>query len=200
MRKLSFILAILMILSTMFVFASCTDKSEGGDKNNDKTESNDTKSIDPADAVLADMVATIEEKENFSEKVSEILYKAEDPDEMVCWTYGVIDINAYDLLSDYVITMPSDYSHTLAILKFEDGMTAEDFEEVKNAITAEYIRSRSSALQMYMPSEYANVEWALQNPDKVWRQYGDNMLVLAITTDEEPAAVWTAIDNYLAGK
>ena len=200
MRKLSFILAILMILSTMFVFASCTDKAEGGDKNNDKTESNDTKSIDPKDAVLEDMVAAIEEKENFSEKVSEILYKAEDPDEMVCWTYGVIDINAYDLLSDYVITMPSDYSHTLAILKFEDGMTAEDFEEVKNAITAEYIRSRSSALQMYMPSEYANVEWALQNPDKVWRQYGDNMLVLAITIDEEPAAVWTAIDNYLAGK
>ena len=200
MRKLSFILAILMILSTMFVFASCTDKAEGGDKNNDKTESNDTKSIDPKDAVLEDMVAAIEEKENFSEKVSEILYKAEDPDEMVCWTYGVIDINAYDLLSDYVITMPSDYSHTLAILKFEDGMTAEDFEEVKNAITAEYIRSRSSALQMYMPSEYANVEWALQNPDKVWRQYGDNMLVLAITIDEEPAAVWTAIDNYLAGE
>ena len=200
MRKISFILAILMILSTMLVFASCTDKSEDGDKNNDKTDANVTKSIDPADAVLADMVAAIEEKENFSEKVSEILYKAEDPDEMVCWTYGVIDINAYDLLSDYVITMPSDYSHTLAILKFEDGMTAEDFEEVKNAITAEYIKSRSSALQMYMPSEYANVEWALQNPDKVWRQYGDNMLVLAITTGEEPAAVWAAIDNYLAGK
>ena len=200
MRKISFILAILMILSTMFVFASCTDKSEGGDKTNDKTEANDAKSIDPKDAVLADMVAAIEKKENFSEKVSEILFKADDPDEMVCWTYGVIDINAYDLLSDYVITMPSDYSHTLAILKFEDGMTAEDFEEVKNAITAEYIKSRSSALQMYMPSEYANVEWALQNPDKVWRQYGDNMLVLAITTGEEPAAVWTAIDNYLAGK
>ena len=156
--------------------------------------------IDPANANLEDMVAAIEEKENFSEKVSEILYKEGDPDEMVCWTYGVIDINAYDLLSDYVITMPSDYSHTLAILKFEDGMTDEDFKEVKDAITAEYIKSRSSALQMYMPSEYANVEWALQNPDKVWRQYGDNMLVLAITVDEEPKDVWTAIDNYLAGK
>jgi hypothetical protein len=182
----------------MFVFASCT--SEKDDNKNDKTEANDSKSIDPADANLEDMVAAIEEKENFSEKVSEILYKEGDPDEMVCWTYGVIDINAYDLLSDYVITMPSDYSHTLAILKFEDGMTDEDFKEVKDAITAEYIKSRSSALQMYMPSEYANVEWALQNPDKVWRQYGDNMLVLAITVDEEPKDVWTAIDNYLAGK
>ena len=198
MRKISLILALLMILSSMFVFASCT--SEKDDNKNDKTEANDSKSIDPADANLEDMVAAIEEKENFSEKVSEILYKENDPDEMVCWTYGVIDINAYDLLSDYVITMPSDYSHTLAILKFEDGMTDEDFKEVKDAITAEYIKSRSSALQMYMPAEYANVEWALQNPDKVWRQYGDNMLVLAITVDEEPKDVWTAIDNYLAGK
>ncbi len=198
MRKISLILAILMILSSMFVFASCT--SDKADKNDDKTEANDSKGIDPADAVLKDMVAAIEKKENFSEKVEEILYKDEDPDEMVCWTYGVIDINAYDLLCDYVITMPSDYSHTLAILKFEDGMTDADFTEVKDAITKEYIKSRSSALQMYMPDEYANVEWALQNPDKIWRQYGDNMLVLAITVDEEPKDVWTAIDNYLAGK
>ncbi len=200
MKKISLILAILMILGSMFVFVSCTDKAEGGDKTDDKTEANDAKSIDPAKAVLKDMVDAIQKKVDYTEKVSEILYKDEDPDEMVCWTYGVIDINAYDLLSDYVITMPSDYSHTLAILKFEDGMTDADFTEVKDAITKEYIKSRSSALQMYMPDEYANIEWALQNPDKIWRQYGDNMLVLAITVNEEPADVWAAIDDYLAGK
>ncbi|MBE6588424.1 MAG: hypothetical protein E7647_08460 [Ruminococcaceae bacterium] len=189
MKKISFILALLMILGTMFAFSSCV-----GDK-----ASKDNK-IDPADAVLGDMVKAIEAKVPYSEKVSEILYMENDPDEMVKWTYGVVDLNANELLCDYVITMPADYSHTLAILKFEDGMTDEDFEEVKAAITTEYIRSRSSALQMYMPDEYANMEWALANPDKVWHRYGDNMLVLAITVDEEPKDVWTAIDNYLAGK
>ena len=144
------------------------------------------------------MVVAIEEKENFSEKVSEILYKSDDYHETISWTYGIVDINAYDLLSDYVITMPSDYSHTLAILKFEDGMTDEDFEEVKSVVTVAYIKARSVALQMYMPAEYENIMWALQNPDKVWRRYGDNMLVLAITADEESEDVWTAIDNYLS--
>jgi len=44
------------------------------------------------------------------------------------------------------------------------------------------------------------MQWAIDNPDAIWRQYGDNMLVLAIYGDKAPDAVWTAIDDYLAGK
>ena len=119
---------------------------------------------------------------------------------MLMWTYGVIDLKANDLVSDYVITMPSDYSQTLAIVKFNDGMTAEDFTEVKDAVTEWYLKDRASALQMYMPEEYAAMQWAIENPDAIWRQYGDNMLVLAIYGDKAPDAVWTAIDDYFAGK
>jgi len=203
MKKLSLLLAILMIMSTMLVFASCDASDDVNGKDKEKTEENGKEAeegkaeIAPKDVVIADMVAKIEESAPYAEYVDEILYKADDPDEMICWNYGVIDIKGYELLSDYVITMPSDYCQTLAIMKFDDGMTADDFEEVKTVITEEYIEGRASALQMYMPEEYEKMEWALANSDKIWRQYGDNLLVLAIYGGEEPTAVWDAIHAYL---
>ena len=196
MRKLSFILAIVMLLTSMLAFTAC-----GGDKDTDKPDNKDeAKTIAPADAVLEDMVNSIEAKAPYTDLVAEFLYKETDPDEMLMWTYGVIDLKANDLVSDYVITMPSDYSQTLCIIKFNDGMTAEDFTEVKDAVTEWYLKDRASALQMYMPEEYAAMQWAIENPDAIWRQYGDNMLVLAIYGDKAPNAVWTAIDDYFAGK
>ena len=201
MKKLSVILAVLMVLASMMSFVACKsdagESKDSGEKVENAEGGDKSDAIDPADAVLADMVGAINAKAPYEEFVSEFLYKADDPDEMICWTYGVVDINAYDLIADYVITMPSDYSQTLAIIKFEDGMTEEDFNEVKAVITKEYIETRSSALQMYMPEEFNNMEWAIANPDCIWRQYGDNMLVLAIYGGEEPTAVWEAIDGYL---
>lgn len=189
MKKLSFILAVIMILTSLLAFSACS-KDKGGD---------DNKGIEPGDADIHAMVAAIEEKQPYGDYVSEILYKEDDPDEMIKWTYGFVDINANELLSDYVITMHSDYCNTLAILKFEDGMTEDDFAEVKEVITDEYIESRASSLQMYMPEEYKKMNWALENPDKIWRQYGDDLLVLAIIGSEESTPVWEAIDGYLAG-
>lgn len=129
MRKISLILALLMIFASTFAFISCTTEEEK------EKEVEADNSISPADANIKDMVTAIEAVAPYGDYVSEILYKEDDPDEMVKWTYGVVDINASDLLSDYVITMYSDYSHTLAILKFEDGMTEEDFAEVKEVVT-----------------------------------------------------------------
>ena len=195
MKKISLILAVVMLFASMLTFCAC-----GKDGNGDETGGEASKAIAPKDAVIKDMVAAIEEDAPYAEYVSEFLYKAEDPDEMLCWTYGVIDIKGYELLDDYVITMPSDYSQSLAIIKFKDGMTADDFAEVKEVVTTEYIKVRASQLQMYMPDQYKNMSWALENPDKIWRQYGDNMLVLAIYGGEEATHVWEAIDEYLAGE
>ena len=200
MRKISLILAIVMIFSVMLSFAACEKDGEGTDTTVSEEKTDISKEIAPKDAVLKDMVAKITEKAPYEEYVSEILYKEEDPDEMVKWTYGLVDINAESLLSDYVITMHSDYAHTLAILKFKDGMTEDDFAEVKDIVTEEYLEARRSALAMYMPEEADIAEWAVSNPDKVWRQYGDNMLVLAVYGEGEPTAVWNAIDAYLKGE
>jgi len=206
MKKISLILALVMLLTVMLAFTSCTaDSSDkdgsGKDKvedNNDNNDKNDNKGENkPLDVDINGLFEAVNEAAPFDEYVSEILFKKDDPDEMVCWTYGVIDIKGYELLSDYVITFPSDYCNTLAILKFEDGMTKADIAEVKSVITTEYIRSRASALQMYMPEQYACMKWALENPDAIWRQYGDNLLILAITGDSEPTAVWNAVDAYI---
>jgi len=145
---------------------------------------------------IAEMAEVADEAGDFSSYVAEILSMDNDPDGMVSWTYGVIDINAYDLLCDYVITMPSDYSNTLAIFQFEEGMTEKDFNQVKMAVTTEYMESRASALQMYVPDEYEVMQWAIDNPDEVWRQYGDSILVLAICGEEELSDVWAALDDY----
>lgn len=217
MKKLSLILAVLMIVATLFSLASCKiefdendenehNVSQNDDKNNGKKDDDNNEKIEPKDAVLKDMVAAIEEVAPYEGMVSETLFKADDPDEMICWTYGVIDVEAYDLLEDYVITMPSDYSQTLAILKFKDGMTEDDFKEVMDVITSEYIETRESSLFMYMPYEADDMAWALEHPSQIWRQYGDHLLVLAIYGDggegatEEATAVWEAIESYLAGE
>ena len=201
MKKISLILAVLMVLASMMSFVACkgadVDKAEKNDDAKVENADNKADAAEPAEVDLEDMVAAITEKAPYDEYISEMLYKESDPDEMICWTYGVVDINAYDCIEDYVITMPSDYSHTLAIIKFSDDITADDIQEAKDAITSEYIRARSSALQMYMPEEFKNMEWALENPDKIWHEYNaENLLVLAIYGGEEPVAVWEAIDSY----
>ncbi|MBQ4066907.1 MAG: hypothetical protein IJD22_04590 [Clostridia bacterium] len=205
MRKLSLFLAVLMIAASVFTLASCkanVDVDVDGEVDvNVKNEK-----IDPKDADLKYLVAAIEEKAPFTDMVSEFLYKTDDPDEMIKWTYGVRDMAANDLIEDYVITMPADYSQTLAIIKFKDGMTEDDFEQVKAAVTEEYISGREKSLFVYMPNEADDMAWALENPDKIWRQYGDNLLVLAIYGDGGPGKsteavqIWKVIDDYLAGK
>ena len=89
MKKISLILAIVMIFALMTSLVSCNEE---------------LKSIDPKDAVIADMVAEIEKVAPYGEYTSEMLYMADDPDEMVKWTYGVVDLAANDFLYSSILS------------------------------------------------------------------------------------------------
>lgn len=169
-------------------FASCGEKKQDDldIKDNEKVTYN-------TDCSIHDMVDAVTEKLSYEGKVGEFLYKESDPDEMVKWIYGVVDINASQHLTDYAITTATDFNNTLAIFVFDDEMTEADYDEVKSAVTTTYIETRRSALQMYMPEQYEHVKWQLENPDAIWRQYS-NVLVLCAYDSQEPTAAWDALE------
>ena len=117
---------------------------------------------------LSDIVSAVDEKISFEKNVSEVIYKAEDDSEMMMLLYGVVDV-------------------------FDDEMTEDDFTQVRETVNETYMQTRASSLQMYFPEEYATMTWAIDNPDLVWRQY-DNALVLIINGDEEPTGAFEAFE------
>ena len=179
-RVLSFILAVLMITA---VFAGCAKKGSEGDAEGGYKTNRD----------IHDIVRAVTDVLSYDGLISEILYKDNDPDEMVKWLYGIVDINAETHLKDYAITMPTDFNNTLAVFIFDDEMTEADYEEVKECVKTFYIETRKSSLQMYMPEEYEHVKWQLEHLDVVWRQY-NNVLVLCEYGSEEPKAAWDALE------
>ena len=183
MKKISLILAIAMLAMCCFAFSACEEE-----KGNAIT------------APLSDLAAAVEPITHFNDKTSELLYMADDADnDMLILVYGLVDIPAMDHVTDYVISMPTDYANTFAVFMFDEEMTQEDYTEAKETMIDIYMRARASSLQMYMPEEYGIMSWAIENPDLVWRQY-DNALALIVDGAEEPTAAWEAFEAAAALK
>lgn len=179
MKKTICLVLALLALST--AFAGCSGKNG---KDGKEAES-------PKD--IHEIVSAVTEVLSYDGLVTEFLYKENDTDQMVKWRYGIVDINAEKHLTDYAVTLPSDYNNTLAVFIFDDQMTEADYKEVKEVVTSEYIEGLKTALQMYMPEEYEHLKWQLEHPEAIWRQYG-NVLVLCEYGSEEPKAAWGALD------
>lgn len=197
-RTLCLLLALLMI--TCVVFTSCSKEEKNNDPSDTKGNVSDTSAdtkdtADAADIDMHELFNAVNEKLPFDGFVREVCYKDSDIDEMIYWTYGVIEASCYEKVTDYVITLPSDYNQSFAAIVFDDSITDEEMAEVKDVVTKEYIRARASSLQMYMPEEYDIVKWQLDNPDAIWRQYG-NVLVLLMYGAEEAADGWAAVDEF----
>ena len=198
MRKLSLLLALAMLFMCCFVFVACDSANEGSDATSATTDAaGTTDAAKPGTAItapLSDIAAAVEPITHFNDKTSELLYMADDADmDMLILVYGLVDIPAMDHVTDYVISMPTDYANTFAVILFDDGMTQADYDEAKEIMIDIYMRSRASALQMYMPEEYDIMSWAVEHPELVWRQY-DNALVLIVDQAEEPTAAWEAFE------
>ncbi len=189
MKKISLLLALIMIFS-LFAFSSC-----GGDKpDEDKETEKVTKSLD--DVNMHDIVEAVDGAMSYDGLVGGFTYKEEDTDELAYTLYYLWDMNCYEKISDYVFITPTDFNQTLAVFRFDDTATEEDFKEAKDIITEYYVQGRASSLQMYKPDEYKIVKWQVENPDAIWRQY-DNTLVLIMHGDSEATAAWEAIDGLL---
>lgn len=187
-RIITLILAIAMIASC-FMFVSC-DKEE-----KPAEESKETKVA--ADVPVSDMVKAVTDVLTFDGLVSSIITKADDPDELIKWRYGLYEQeDALAHITDYAISLPTDYNQTLAIFKFDETPDDATVAAVKETVRDEYIKARASSLQMYMPEEYQKTKWALENEDLIWKQF-DNVLVLCIYDAAEPVAAWEAISNLL---
>ena len=199
-RIICLVLALLMV--SLVVFTSCAKENNGDDPTETETKENvndtsaDTKDTEAAaDVDMHALFDAVNEKLPFDDLVREVCFKDSDIDEMIYWTYGVIEASCYEKVTDYVITLPSDYNQSFAAIVFDDSITDDEIAEVKDVVTREYIRARASSLQMYMPEEYDIVKWQLENPDAIWRQY-DNVLVLLMYGAEEAADGWAVIDGF----
>lgn len=191
MKKIICTLLAVTMLAGCMLLTSC--KSDTNSPSNDETEATAKKL---SDIDLHDIVDAVNEALPFDGLISDYCYKDTDVDEMILWTYGLYEASCQEKVKDYAITLPSDYNQTLAVIVFDDTVTDEDIAEVKEVVTKEYIKVRASALQMYMPEQYDIVKWQMENPDAIWRQY-DNTLVLLMYNDSEATEGWEAIDALL---
>ena len=179
-RILCLLLAAIMMLS----LAACA----GDGEENKKTEPEETveQKSNKVNAELKDVYAALDAEIGFEEKILEVVYMAEDEEEFALWNYGVDPevVPAFESLTDYALTVPTDYCHTFAAFVFDRELTADEISAIKAKVKEDYLELQASSLQMYMPEEYAKMAWACENEDLIWREY-DNALVMIITDDEE---------------
>lgn len=189
MKKIiALILACLMLFSVVMVFTSCDEEPVDNDKDKEKEEE--------FPVTPANVFEKIDAKFGFSDKVSYVLTKAEDTDEMIMMQYGIVDMEAADHLEDYVITMPGDYCNTFAMFVFDEELSDEALAELKDTVKFNYTEGRASALQMYMPEEYAKMSWACENEDLTWKVYG-NVVVFVVTGDAEATDVFAEVEKLV---
>jgi len=178
-RILCLLLAAVMMLS----LAACT-----GNGDNNETEPEETVEQKPSrvDADLKEVYAALDAEIGFEDKILEVVYMAEDDEDFGLWNYGVDAevVPAFEKIKDYALSSPTDYCNTFAAFVFEGELTDEEISAVKAKVKEDYLDRHTVNLQMYMPEEYAKMEWACENEDLIWREY-DNALVLIITGDEE---------------
>lgn len=179
-RILCLLLAAIMMLS----LAACA----GDGEENKETEPEKTveQKSNKVNAELKDVYAALDAEIGFEEKILEVVYMAEDEEEFALWNYGVDPevVPAFESLTDYALTVPTDYCHTFAAFVFDRELTADEISAIKAKVKEDYLELQASSLQMYMPEEYAKMAWACENEDLIWREY-DNALVMIITDDEE---------------
>lgn len=179
-RILCLLLAAIMMLS----LAACV----GDGEENKETEPEETveQKSNKVNAELKDVYAALDAEIGFEEKILEVVYMAEDEEEFALWNYGVDPevVPAFESLTDYALTVPTDYCHTFAAFVFDRELTADEISAIKAKVKEDYLELQASSLQMYMPEEYAKMAWACENEDLIWREY-DNALVMIITDDEE---------------
>ena len=179
-RILCLLLAAIMMLS----LAACA----GDGEENKETEPEETveQKSNKVNAELKDVYAALDAEIGFEEKILEGVYMADDEEEFALWNYGVDPevVPAFESLTDYALTVPTDYCHTFAAFVFDRELTADEISAIKAKVKEDYLELQASSLQMYMPEEYAKMAWACENEDLIWREY-DNALVMIITDDEE---------------
>lgn len=194
-RFITLILCLALIGASLLSFAGCDTNKDNGEKPSDESSTADTAA---KSNTVADNPRGIFEAVNavapYDGLVSEVIYKDTDTDSMVCWTYGVVDMDVCDHITDYVITLPSNYNQTFALFIFDSDTTEEQISLLKDAVMESYVRATASTLQMYFPEQYAIMKWAVENPDKIWRQY-DNALAMIIYNEGEATEAWNAFES-----
>lgn len=178
------ILCLLLVAVMMLSMVACTD--EGKDNKETQPEETVLQKSNKVEADLKAVYAALDAEIGFEENILEVVYMAEDEYEVGLWQYGVDPevVPAFSSIKDYAITVPTDYCHTFAAFVFDRELTEEEVAAVKEKVKMDYLEPQTSALQMYMPDEYAKMAWACENEDLIWREY-DNALVMIITGDEE---------------
>ena len=115
----------------MLSLAACA----GDGEENKETEPEETveQKSNKVNAELKDVYAALDAEIGFEEKILEVVYMAEDEEEFALWNYGVDPevVPAFESLTDYALTVPTDYCHTFAAFVFDRELTADEISAIK---------------------------------------------------------------------
>ena len=151
------VIAAMLLLAVSVSFAACSD--EGGEaKSTEKvTESAPAGTADSAEGTFGDLHAIVDGvKEYYGDTVEFIFTEDEYSDEVLMYTYGLMDDKFVNAVESYVLTECDGMSaDTFAIVTFKSGTDKAIVKEAADIMETEYVESLKSKLAAYNPEEFA---------------------------------------------
>lgn len=137
-------------------FAACDDKKAEGEAT---TQAGGTAAEqgDTAEGTFSDLHKVVDNVKGFyGENVEFIFTEDEYSDEVLMFTYGLMEDKFVEAVESYVLTECDGMSaDTFAIITFKDGTDKALIEEAASVMEAEYVEGLKSKLAAYNPEEFA---------------------------------------------
>ena len=133
--------------------AACNDTGNGDAAQTTAASQND----DVKNGTFGDLKAVVESvKEYYDEGMEYIFMEDEYSDEVLMFTYGLMEDKFVNAVEDFVLSECSGMSaDTFAIVKFKAGTDKALIDEAADVMKTEYIDGLKNKLAAYNPEEFA---------------------------------------------
>lgn len=151
-RKITAALLALVCLS----FAACDD-AEPADTPAQSTEAGTKAPENSEGGTFPDLTATVDAVKGYYGETVEFIFKADEySDEVLMFTYGLMDDKFVSAVDDFVLTECDGMSaDTFAVVKFKAGTDKALIEEAAEIMKTEYVEGLKNKLAAYNPEEFA---------------------------------------------
>lgn len=147
-------------------------------KDNGPTGSEPQSTGENAASKFADLPAVVDSVKGFYDETVEFIYMNDEfSDEVLMFTYGLMDDKFVDAVDDFVLTECDGMSaDTFAIVRFKAGTDKALIKEAADIMEEEYVGGLKNKLAAYNPEEFAA-------SDGFYTEIFDNAVMMVISSD-----------------
>ncbi len=151
------IIAAVLFAALCLSFAACGgDKPENDDPAGTVAETVADANKGDASGTFPDLAAAVDSvKEYYSDNVTFVFKADEYSDEVLMYTYGLMDDKFVEAVDDFVLSECDGMSaDTFAIVKFKSGTDESLIKEAAEVMKTEYVTALKNKLSAYNPEEF----------------------------------------------